>query len=83
MAGKRAIRFTHPRDVQKFLGRLINEVRRGETDPGSASKQGYLANMMLDAFKMSGYGVDRPQDTAQGVRNALAEMEGRTRGGSE
>ncbi len=74
MAGKKAIRFTHPRDVQKFLGKLINEVRRGETEPASASKQGYLANMMLDAFKQAG--PDESQvDAAKDIHARLEKMD--------
>jgi hypothetical protein len=46
-------RFKTLDDVRRFLGRLINEVRRGEADPQTASKLGYLSNILASTIKDS------------------------------
>jgi hypothetical protein len=53
MAGKRNIRLKSSGDVAHFLARLINEVRRGETEASAAGRQAYMANILLAAFRNS------------------------------
>ena len=63
-----------PRDVRKYLGKLVRQVSRQETEPEIASKQGYLLNIMLKAFEMEG-DPRTPQDTAREVKANLDAME--------
>ena len=53
MAGKRAVRLRNASDVSVFLAKLINQVLRDEVDPQTASKVGYLANILLGALETS------------------------------
>jgi hypothetical protein len=48
---KQNIHLTRPEDVRRLLSATINEVRRGEVEPNIAAKIGYLANILLAAFK--------------------------------
>jgi len=50
MAGKRHIKLGQPRDVQKFISKLINQRLRDEIDSSTARDCGYLAKILLDAF---------------------------------
>jgi hypothetical protein len=47
----RSISLKTPFHVQKFLGRLINEVRRGERESGEATKLAYIAGLLLRSFE--------------------------------
>jgi len=49
----RAVRLRSLDDVRRFLALLINEVRRGETDPNVAGKLGYLTNLLAGCIKDS------------------------------
>lgn len=82
MAGKRAVPLNTPQKVRSYLAKVVNEMRRGEIDPNIAGKSAYICGFILKTFEMEGPTTDT-RDIATGVRDALAEMEGRTRGGSE
>ena len=51
MAGKKTVRLKTIGDVSQFLGKLINEVRREEIKESTASKLGYLANILVSTLK--------------------------------
>ena len=51
MAGKKAVRLKTVGDVSQFLAKLINEVRRGEINERTATKLGYLANILVSTIK--------------------------------
>ena len=59
----RSISLKTPLHVQRFLGRLINEVRRGERESGEATKLAYIAGLLLRSF-----------ETLQ-LENRIAEIE--------
>jgi len=48
MAGKRYVRLNTPRDVSKFIAKLINQIIRGEIDSQTARDSGYLARILLE-----------------------------------
>lgn len=50
---RRAIPLRNAFDVRRFLARLINQVRRGETEAGDAAKLAYLAGVLMKAIEMS------------------------------
>ena len=50
MAGKRHIKLGKPRDVQKFISKLINQRLRDEVDSATSRDCGYLAKILLDTF---------------------------------
>ena len=49
----RAVRFKTIGDVSQFLGRTLNELKRGEIDINEARARGYLCNVLLSALKDS------------------------------
>ena len=51
MAGKKYIKLQTIGDVSVFLAKLINEVRRGEIETATASRLGYLANILVGTIK--------------------------------
>ena len=53
MAGKRGVRLKTISDVSRYLGKLINQVERGEIESGTAGRLGYLANILVGALKDS------------------------------
>jgi DNA-binding transcriptional regulator GbsR (MarR family) len=51
MAGKRYVNLKTPRDVTKFLSKLINQVLRKEIDAQVARDVGYLSKILLDGLE--------------------------------
>ncbi|MDZ7337392.1 MAG: hypothetical protein ONB30_02495 [candidate division KSB1 bacterium] len=47
------LRLRSIQDVCRFLSRLINEARVGETEVGKASRLAYMANILLGALRDS------------------------------
>ena len=47
----RAVTLRRPIHVQKFLAKLINEFRRGDIDGNDATKQAYIAGLLLKSFE--------------------------------
>jgi hypothetical protein len=52
MADKqRRIRLKNPRDIKRFLSKLINQLYRKEVTPEIARDAGYLAKILLDCIE--------------------------------
>lgn len=50
---KRVVRLKTTGDVNRFLAKLINELRRDEIDTGKAGRIGYLCNILIGAIRDS------------------------------
>lgn len=51
MAGKKYTKLKTPRDVSKFISRLINQVNRGGLDTEKARTLGYLCKILIDSLE--------------------------------
>jgi hypothetical protein len=52
MADKqRRIKLKNPRDIKRFLAKLLNQLYRKEIDPEIARDAGYLAKILLDCIE--------------------------------
>jgi hypothetical protein len=78
MANKRHIRLRTQRDVQRFLGRLSNEVYRGEIGVDKAKVLCHLSRVLLDSFK--GQDLERVVKEPVSVEGALRVLEKRLLG---
>jgi hypothetical protein len=47
----RSISLKSPLHCQRYLSKLVNEIRRGETESGEATKIGYLVGLLLKSFE--------------------------------
>jgi hypothetical protein len=67
-----------PEDVRRLLSSLINELRRGEIDPSTAGKIGYLANILMNTISV----IDQQEltDRVKILESRLAEQINAERG---
>jgi hypothetical protein len=50
---KRAVPLRSLLDVQRYLARLVNEMRRGEIKPGEATAQTYVLNTLIRTYELT------------------------------
>lgn len=69
MAGKRAIRLNTAKDVRKCLGKLINQVNRGDLGLEKGKTMGYLAKILLESLK-----ADALEERVEALEKLLEEQ---------
>lgn len=73
----RAVRLESARDCRKLLGRITNQVYRGEVPPSQGAKLGYLLSILVRSFEQAemkwaeSESGTSPQQMAQQIRAAM------------